>query len=86
MYEFLIHAFLYPQASFNVQEFAGKVGSVRKGLKSRADFIFIDAPHHVDAQQSLAGNTIADPRAWWTWQVCFYPGHCLYAPNAKLQP
>ena len=52
-----------------VQEFAGKVGSLRKALKSRAELIFIDAPHRVEAEQS-ASDAAPDARAWWSWQVC----------------
>lgn len=52
------------------QEFAGKIGSLRKALKSRAELIFIDAPHHVEAEQSISDPAAVDPRAWWKWQVC----------------
>ena len=53
-----------------VQEFSGKIGSLRKALKSRAELIFIDAPHHVEAEQSISDSAAVDPRAWWKWQVC----------------
>ncbi|DBA79095.1 TPA: Ovarian cancer-associated protein 2 [Trebouxia sp. C0004] len=52
----------------NAQEFAAKIGSLRKALKSRAELIFIDAPHHVEAEQSICDPAAGDPRAWWKWQ------------------
>lgn len=54
-----------------IQDFAGKLGSVRKALKSRAEFVFIDAPHFVDADQSLSEPSLSEPRAWWTWQASY---------------
>lgn len=52
----------------NAKEFAGKMGSLRKALKSRAELIFVQAPHHVDAQQSISDPAVADARAWWSWE------------------
>lgn len=51
------------------QDYAGKLGSLRKALKSRAELIFIDAPHVVEADQSVSDAALSEPRAWWTWQV-----------------
>lgn len=53
------------------QDFAGKLGSLRKALKSRAELIFIEAPHAVDADQSISETCVDGPRAWWTWQASF---------------
>ena len=55
------------------QEFAGKLGSLRKALKSRADFIFIDAPHVVPSQHDMPESTSSEQRAWWTWEACNLP-------------
>lgn len=52
-----------------LQDFAGKLGSLRKALKSRAELIFIDAPHLVDADESISEPFVGEPRAWWTWQA-----------------
>ncbi|KAK9830318.1 hypothetical protein WJX72_010963 [[Myrmecia] bisecta] len=56
----------------NAETFRAKIGSVRKALKSRAEFFFVDAPHPVqiqDEQQVQAeGGTRDSPRAWWTWK------------------
>ena len=52
-----------------LQDFAGKLGSLRKALKSRAELVFIDAPHLVDADESISEPFASEPRAWWTWQA-----------------
>ena len=54
-----------------VQDFAGKLGSLRKALKSRAELVLIDAPHVMDADQSISEPSAGEPRAWWTWQASF---------------
>lgn len=54
-----------------IQDFAGKLGSLRKALKSRAELIFVEAPHAVDGDQSVSETCVGGPRAWWTWQVSF---------------
>lgn len=53
----------------HLQDFAGKLGSLRKALKSRAELIFIDAPHLVKADDSISEPGASEPRAWWTWQA-----------------
>ena len=59
----------------HLQVFNQKTGSVRKALKSLAEFQYVDAPHEalqqdVDASAYGAGNNSnSQRRAWWTWQV-----------------
>ena len=63
---------LEAKASRQVQVFSGKIGSMRKALKSRAEFIFIDAPHEAqgeEAETRAAGGTGEHPRTWWHWEV-----------------
>lgn len=47
------------------------MGSTRKALKSRYDFVFVDAPHVVDAatQAQLADGVVDNARTWWRWTV-----------------
>lgn len=52
------------------QDFAGKLGSLRKALKSRADFVFVDAPHLIPANSDEPESTSSEQRAWWTWEAC----------------
>lgn len=55
-----------------LQVFRGRIGSLRKGLKSRADFFFVDAPHLAKGEEAeirAAGGSGDHPRAWWTWEV-----------------
>ena len=55
-----------------MQVFRGRIGSLRKGLKSRAEFFFVDAPHLAQGEEAeiiAAGGTGDHPRAWWTWEV-----------------
>ena len=55
-----------------LQVFRGRIGSLRKGLKSRAEFFFVDAPHLAQGEEAeirAAGGTGDHPRAWWTWEV-----------------
>jgi predicted esterase len=56
----------------NASIFRGRVGHLRKGLKSRADFDFLDAPHPApllsDADAAGAPPADADPRSWWLWE------------------
>ena len=67
------------------QDFTGKLGSLRKALKSRADFIFVEAPHAVDADQSTSEPSVTGPRAWWTWQASFAFGVCLVTSQPHRQ-
>jgi len=41
--------------------FRSRVGSLRKGLKSRAEFFFVDAPWE-------AGEAAGGGRSWWGWE------------------
>ena len=55
-----------------VQVFSGKIGSMRKALKSRAEFIFMNAPHEArgeEAEIRAAGGTGEHPKTWWHWEV-----------------
>lgn len=51
--------------------FSSKIGSFRKGLKSRAEFVFLDAPFEVTADESdltaQAGDAREGGRCWWRW-------------------
>ena len=60
----------------NAETFRAKTGSVRKSLKSKVEFVFVDAPHSAagffdDADRSALGTTDGaehdpvGPRAWW---------------------
>jgi hypothetical protein len=60
----------------NAETFRQRTGSIRKQLKSRIDFVFVDAPHDASGAfgesdaSSLGGATgesesDAGPRAWW---------------------
>lgn len=63
----------------NAATFSGRIGHLRKGLKSVADFHFVDAPHpapSLDAAVPPAGDDTdgdalgaarEDPRSWWRW-------------------
>ena len=54
------------------QVFNQKTGSVRKALKSLAEFHYVDAPHEAKLQEAEAaanGPGAGARRAWWTWQV-----------------
>lgn len=45
------------------------MGSWRKGLKSKADFIFIDAPHEVyDEENAVLVGGRPGGRSWWLWE------------------
>lgn len=44
--------------------FKNKIGSMRKAMKSRAEFLFIDGPFVVDA--AMGGN--GQGRSWWRWK------------------
>eukprot|EP00210_Caulerpa_lentillifera_P004286 g4089.t1 len=54
----------------NSEIFRARIGSWRKGLKSKVDFIFIDAPHAIHDEEEEAD--IVDGRAgglsWWLWE------------------
>ena len=74
------------------QVFRAKIGSLRKGLKSRVDFHFVDAPHSAivadESEVTASGGTADRPLAWWTWQVICTAAMnfslCQYAPTAQL--
>mmetsp|Transcript_6014 Transcript_6014/g.15745 ORF Transcript_6014/g.15745 Transcript_6014/m.15745 type:complete len:250 (+) Transcript_6014:139-888(+) len=55
----------------DAQTFRSRIGSMRKGLKSRADFVFVDAPHMIsdvsDEVVASAGGQSAG-RSWWAWE------------------
>ena len=58
------------------QVFSGRIGSMRKALKSRAEFIFVDAPHEAKGEEAdirAAGGTGDHPRTWWQWEVICGP-------------
>ena len=45
----------------NAEVFRSRIGSLRKGLKSRAEFFFVDAPYLVEAED--AAKSVG--RSWW---------------------
>lgn len=45
--------------------FRSKIGSLRKAMKNRADFIFIDGPYPIKETEN--GETEVVGRAWWNW-------------------
>ena len=57
----------------NAEVFRSRLGSMRKALKSRAEFIFIDGPHLAyhqpepeDASElTEGGNSSSQGRSWW---------------------
>jgi hypothetical protein len=60
----------------NAETFRAKTGSVRKSLKSKVDFVFVDAPHSAagffdDDDRGALGTTEGNgedavgPRSWW---------------------
>ena len=59
----------------NAELFRSRIGSLRKGLKSRAEFFFVDAPYLVEAAadagaeeeaaESDAGGSTSTGRSWW---------------------
>ena len=57
----------------SLQVFRARLGSLRKALKSRADFVFVNGPHAVTATDGTlaaeAGAASTHQRAWWSWQV-----------------
>ena len=58
------------------QVFRGRIGSMRKALKSRAEFIFVDAQHEAKGEEAeirAAGGTGDHPRTWWHWEVTCSP-------------
>lgn len=68
----------------NAEVFRSRMGSTRKALKSRCEFVFVDAPHIVDAatQAQLAGDdgVVDNARTWWRWTVCTPPATTLVVP------
>ena len=55
----------------NAAVFRSRIGSLRKGLKSRAEFFFVDAPYLVEAAddaetaESDGGGSAGAGRSWW---------------------
>ncbi len=69
----------------HVQVFSGRMGSMRKALKSRAEFIFMDAPHGAKGEEAeirATGGTEDHPRTWWHWEV--HPLHAAWAITSKF--
>ncbi|KAL4448145.1 hypothetical protein ABPG75_005364 [Micractinium tetrahymenae] len=56
----------------NAEVFRSRIGSLRKALKSRAEFVFLDAPYLAepgsDAAVAESGGERGSPgRSWWQW-------------------
>jgi hypothetical protein len=56
----------------NAEVFRSRIGSLRKGLKSRAEFFFVDAPYLVEAADDAeaagsddGGGSAGAGRSWW---------------------
>ena len=55
----------------NADVLRSRIGSLRKGLKSRAEFFFVDAPYLVEAAddaeaaESDGGGSAGTGRSWW---------------------
>ena len=49
----------------NEQMFREKTGAMRKLLKSKADFIFVSAPHVIPEAENLARSPEQCERGWW---------------------
>ena len=47
--------------------FRNRIGSMRKAMKSRAEFIFVDAPFVVQGEEEGQG------RSWWEWKNASRP-------------
>ena len=55
-----------------MQMFRKRIGSMRKALKSRVEFVFMDAPYLAQAASvedavESAGSATGDGRSWWQW-------------------
>lgn len=52
----------------NGKVFRDRTGSLRKALRSRAEFVFATAPHTADLHDTtqMDSKVLDDPRAWWT--------------------
>jgi hypothetical protein len=48
-----------------MQGFKSRVGSMRKGLKSRARFLFQDAPFHVSNKRLSVAAPVLYPAGWY---------------------
>ena len=60
------------QCSDDEQVFSSRIGSVRKALRSRADFHFVDAPTLARPEPGWASETNEKRpvgRTWWEWTV-----------------
>ncbi len=58
--------------TYGAQVFRGRIGSLRKALKARCEFFFVDAPHLArgeEAELRAAGGAADRPRSWWNWEV-----------------
>lgn len=57
--------------SQNSAIFSQKTGSLRKGLKSLAEVVYVDAPFAVEAEDEAAakdaGGVAEGGRSWWQW-------------------
>ncbi|KAL4518337.1 hypothetical protein Ndes2526A_g01226 [Nannochloris sp. 'desiccata'] len=56
----------------NAEIFRSRIGSMRKSLKSHAEFVFVDAPYLTESatEQDVAesgGSTASEGRTWWQW-------------------
>ncbi len=83
------------------QVFKSRIGSMRKALKSRVEFLFMDAPHFPkaenDADLQAAGGT-SSGRTWWHWEVractsmsapracALFAAHSMTAPGLWQSP
>jgi hypothetical protein len=56
---------------WRMQGFRKRIGSMRKALKARLEFVFVDAPSiagSVDEAEALEGGQPGG-RTWWKWTV-----------------
>ncbi|PRW45017.1 Glucose-induced degradation 4 [Chlorella sorokiniana] len=55
----------------NGEIFRSRIGSLRKALKSRAEFVFVDAPFPAEGDASAVaesgGDSSQQGRSWWQW-------------------
>ena len=70
-----------------LQTFKAKIGSLRKALKSQADFHFINAPHLVasasEEEVRESGGSAAAGRAWWQFTVSIPASMCPAAGSCE---
>ena len=74
----------------SMQVFSSRIGSVRKALRSRADFLFVDAPTPARPEPGWAADadgTRPAGRTWWEWTVRpVLRGEPCQGPPANAQP